>query len=54
MAHTCNSGYSRVRDQKDRGWKVAQANSSWGSISKKSSQKRGGGVAQGVGPEFKH
>jgi hypothetical protein len=33
--------------------KPAQANSSKDPISKKKSQKRAGGVAQDVGPEFK-
>jgi hypothetical protein len=33
--------------------KLAQANSSQDPISKKPSQKRADGVAQGVGPEFK-
>jgi hypothetical protein len=33
--------------------KPAQENSSQDPISKNSSQKRAGGVAQGVGPEFK-
>jgi hypothetical protein len=34
--------------------KPAWANSSRDPISKNPSQKRAGGVAQGVGPEFKH
>jgi hypothetical protein len=28
VAHTCNPRYSRGRDQEDRDWKPAQANSS--------------------------
>jgi hypothetical protein len=39
--------------QEDCGSKPAWANSSWDPISKNLSQKRAGGVAQGVGPEFK-
>jgi hypothetical protein len=39
--------------QKDRGLKPAQVNSIQDPISKIPSQKRAGGVAQGVGPEFK-
>jgi hypothetical protein len=42
------SGYSE-----DRGLKPAQANSSR-DAQKKIIKKRVGGVAQGVGPEFKH
>jgi hypothetical protein len=53
MAHTCNPNSSGGRDQEDRGLKPAQANS-WGdTISKKKITKKGGIVAQGVGPEFK-
>jgi hypothetical protein len=33
--------------------KPAQANSSWDPILKNPITKKGGGVAQGVGPEFK-
>jgi hypothetical protein len=32
---------------------VQKANSSWDPILKKKSRKRAGGVAQGIGPEFK-
>jgi hypothetical protein len=53
MAHTYNPSYSGDRDQEDRGLKLTQVYSSWDPISKKPSQKRAGGVAQGVGPEFK-
>jgi hypothetical protein len=53
MAHTCNPSYSGGRDQEDRGLKPAHANSSRDPILKKPSQKRAGGVVQGVGPEFK-
>jgi hypothetical protein len=50
-----NSVSSGGRDQEDHGSKLAWANSFRDSILKKnSSQKRAGGLAQGVGPEFKH
>jgi hypothetical protein len=49
VAHTCNPSYSGGRDQQDHGLKPAQGNSSWDPISKNPSQKRAGGVAQGVG-----
>jgi hypothetical protein len=42
-----------LADQKHRGLNPAQANSSQDPISKNPSQKGAGGVAQGVGPEFK-
>jgi hypothetical protein len=42
---------TRGRDQEDHSLKPAQENSSQDPISKNSSQKRAGGVAQGVGPE---
>jgi hypothetical protein len=54
VAHTYNDSYSGGRDEKVCGLKQAQENSSWDPISKNnSSQKRVGGVAQGVGLEFK-
>jgi hypothetical protein len=53
VAHTCNPSYSGGRDQEDRSSKPAQANSSRDPILKKTSQNRVGGVAQGVGSEFK-
>jgi hypothetical protein len=53
VAHTCNPSNSGGRDQEDRGSKPAWANSLQDPILKKKSQKRGGGVAQGVGLEFK-
>jgi hypothetical protein len=53
VAHACNHSYSGGRDQKENGSKPAQANSSRDPISRNPSQKRAGGVAQGVGPEFK-
>jgi hypothetical protein len=54
VAHARNPSYSGGRNQEDRGSKPIQANSSQDPISKKtSSQKRAGGVAQGVGLEFK-
>jgi hypothetical protein len=55
VAHTCNPSYSGGRDQEDCGSKPEQANSLRDPIlkKKKSHTKRAGGVAQGVGPEFK-
>jgi hypothetical protein len=56
VAHDCNPSYSGGRDQEDCSSKPAQANSSRATISQKnkiSSHYRAGGVAQGVGPEFK-
>jgi hypothetical protein len=53
MAYACNSRYSEGRDQEDRSLKPARANSSRDPISKILTQKRAGGVAQGVDPEFK-
>jgi hypothetical protein len=53
VAHTCNPSYSGGRDQEDRSLKPAQANSSQDPIFKILNTKRAGGMAQGVGPEFK-
>jgi hypothetical protein len=53
VAHTCNPSYSGGRDQEDCGLKSAPANSSRPHLETHPSQKRAGGVAQGVGPEFK-
>jgi hypothetical protein len=53
VAHIFNPSYSGGRDQEDRGLNPAQANSSLDHISKNPSQKRAGGVAQGIGPESK-
>jgi hypothetical protein len=54
VAHACNPSYSGGRDQEDHSSKSAQASSSQDPISKKiHKKKRVGGVAQGVGPEFK-
>jgi hypothetical protein len=53
VAHACNPSYSGGRDQEDHGLKPAQANSLRDPISKNPSQKMAGGVAQGLGPEFK-
>jgi hypothetical protein len=60
---TCNPSYSVSRDLEDRSSKPAWANSSEDPISKKPTThththththtKRAGGVARGVGPEFK-
>jgi hypothetical protein len=46
VAHAYNPRYSQGRDQEDHSLKRDP-------ISKKTSQKRAGGVAQGVGPECK-
>jgi hypothetical protein len=54
VVYTCNSSHSGGRTLKDCSLKTAQANSSKDPISKKNpSQKRSGGLTQGVGPEFK-
>jgi hypothetical protein len=53
LAHDCNPSYSGGRDQEDCGSKPAGANSLGDPISKIPNTKRSGGVAQGVGPEFK-
>jgi hypothetical protein len=54
VAHTCNPSYSGGRGQKDQSSNPAQANSFRDPTLKYPSQKKGaGGVAQGVGPEFK-
>jgi hypothetical protein len=54
VAHTCNPSYSGGRDQEDHSSRAARANSSTRSYLKKTlQQKRAGGVAQDVGPEFK-
>jgi hypothetical protein len=50
---TCNLSYSGGRDQEDPGSKPAQANSLRPCLEKKHHKNRTGGVAQGVGPEFK-
>jgi hypothetical protein len=55
VTHTCNSTYSRGRAQEDHRLKPAWTNSSWDPILENTHHKsRAGGVAQGVGPEFKH
>jgi hypothetical protein len=54
VAHTCNPSCSGGRDQEDHSSKFAQASSSPDPTSKKNpSKKMAGGMAQGVGPEFK-
>jgi hypothetical protein len=54
VTHACNPSYFGSRDQEDLDSKPAQANSSRNPISKNQShKKRAGGVAQGIGPEFK-
>jgi hypothetical protein len=50
VAHAYNPGYSGGGDQKDRGSKPAQANSSQDpSLKNPSQENRAGGVAQDVG-----
>jgi hypothetical protein len=53
VAHAYNPSFSGSRDQEDHGSKPAWANSSQDPILKIPNTKRTGGVAQGVGPEFK-
>jgi hypothetical protein len=54
VAHAYNPSYSGGRDREDLLSKPAQASSSGDPISKKTHyKKRTGGVAQGIGPEFK-
>jgi hypothetical protein len=50
VAHTCNPGYSGGGDQEDHGSKPASANKFMRFyLERKTSQKRAGGVAQGIG-----
>jgi hypothetical protein len=53
VAHTCNPNYSGGRDQKDLGSKPSLALFKRPYLKENPSQKRVGGVAQIVGPEFK-
>jgi hypothetical protein len=53
VAHAYNPSYSGGRDKEDCSLKPVQASSSRDPISKILNTKRAGGVAQGVGPEFK-
>jgi hypothetical protein len=53
VVHAYNLSYLGGRDQEDRSSKPAWASSSQDPISKKKSQKRAGGIAQGTGPKFK-
>jgi hypothetical protein len=53
VTHTCNPNYSGGRDEEDLSSKPTQANSLRVPILKITNTKRAGGVAQGVGPEFK-
>jgi hypothetical protein len=53
VAHACNPSYSGGRDQEDYSLKPAWANSLRDPISKISTTKRTGRVAQGEDPEFK-
>jgi hypothetical protein len=48
-----NPSYLGGWDWEDQGLSPTQANSSWDPILKKPSQKKSGGVAQGVGSELK-
>jgi hypothetical protein len=52
VGYACNPSYSGGRDQEDPGLKPDLANILQDPISNPS-QKRAGGVAQDVGPEFK-
>jgi hypothetical protein len=53
VAHTCNPSYSGGRDQEDHSSKPARKIVLKTLSRKNPSQKRAGGVAQGVDPEFK-
>jgi hypothetical protein len=53
VAHAYNPSYRGGRDQEDQGSKPAQANRSRDLSQNTHHKKRAGGVAQGVGPEFK-
>jgi hypothetical protein len=53
VAHACNPSFSGGTDQEDYSSKPAEANSSRDPILKKAIKKRAGGMAQGVGSEFK-
>jgi hypothetical protein len=53
VTHACNPSYSGGRDQEDCDLKPAPAKSLRDPILKIPNTKRAGGVAQGVGPEFK-
>jgi hypothetical protein len=54
MAHTYNPSYTGTRDKEDHGSNTAQTNSSGDPIMKKPFTKKASGVAQAIGPEFKH
>jgi hypothetical protein len=51
VVHACNPSYSGGKDQEDRGLKSTSLQDSY--LEKTHHKKRAGGVAQGVGPEFK-
>jgi hypothetical protein len=51
VAHACNSSYSGGKDQDDIKSQPRQIARSY--LEKSHPKKRAGGVAQGVGPEFK-
>jgi hypothetical protein len=53
VAHACNPSYLGDRDQEDGSLKPARGNSSRAPMWKIPNTKRAGGVAPGVGPEFK-
>jgi hypothetical protein len=59
-AHTCNLSYLGGRDQEDQGSKPTWTNKfkrpylkKNPSLKKQKTKTRAGGVAQGIGPEFK-
>jgi hypothetical protein len=53
VAHTCNPSYSGSRDEEDCSSKPDRAIAQKILFQKNTSRKRAGGVAQGLGPEFK-
>jgi hypothetical protein len=53
LAYTCNPSYSGGRDQEDCGSEPARQIVCKTLSQKNLQQNRAGGVAQGVGPEFK-
>jgi hypothetical protein len=53
VVHACKPSYAGGRDPEDHGSKPAWAKSSMRPYLKKSFTKKAGGVAQGIGPEFK-
>jgi hypothetical protein len=53
VAHTCNPSYLGGRDQEDQDSKPEANIPETVPPKKKASQKRAGGLTQGVGPRFK-